>query len=436
MKRIILFFTSVLVASTLLAQTSTQINFRALEKKLEKSNSEIGNPKKNLNYQTWQKRGDLMIEVYEAMLLKAPVGLGLNEFTIVVGQPKQRTEEIVDNQTVVKFEMERVNFFFVNGVLEHWTFTKSLFENPLEEALASFLKATELDVKGKGKKKINESMTKLKYHFITEGTNCYTKKEYRCSHSSFANAVKVGESPIVNAIDTIVIYYAGLSAQIGQDYENAIKYYEKSLDYKFYSEGNVYSNLFDSYSNIGKDSEGLKYLEQGFLRFPKNEPILYSLINYYINKGEDPNIVLDLIKRAMETQPNDFSLYFAQGFLFDKLQNLEAAENSYKRALEIKPDFFDAMFNLGAIYFNEGVKFLEDANKVPAREIERYDALIAKSNESFRKSIPYMEGSYKLDPTNKGVVETLRNLYFRFRNDSPDMQMKYDEIHKVWNEMR
>jgi tetratricopeptide (TPR) repeat protein len=436
MKRIILFFTLVLMASTLLAQTSAQINFRSLQKKLEKSNSEIEHPKKKLNYSTWQKRGDLMIEIYESMLLRAPVGLGMNEFAIVVGQPKQRVEEVIDNQNYVIFEMERVNFYFSNGVLEYWKFTNNLFENSLEEAYRSFMKASELDVKGKGTKKIGESMTKLKYHFVSEGTNCYTKKEYSCSHSSFANAVKVGETPIVNALDTIVVYYAGLSAQIGQDYENAIKYYEKSLDYKFYSEGNVFSNLFDCYSQIGKDAEGLKYLEQGFLRFPKNEPILYSLINYYINKGEDPNIVLELIQRAMETQPNDFSLYFAQGFLFDKLQNHVAAEKSYKRALEIKPDFFDAMFNLGAIYFNDGVKYLEEANKVPAREIDRYDALIAKSNDSFRKSIPYMENSYKLDPNNKGVIETLRNLYFRFRNDGEEMQKKYDDIHKVWNELK
>ena len=29
----------------------------------------------------------------------------------------------------------------------------------------------------------------------------------------------------------------------------------------------------------------------------------------------------------------------------------------YKKAIELKPDYFDANYNLGALYFNEGVRF-------------------------------------------------------------------------------
>jgi tetratricopeptide (TPR) repeat protein len=136
----------------------------------------------------------------------------------------------------------------------------------------------------------------------------------------------------------------------------------------------------------------------------------------------------------MEVEPTDFSLYFAEGTLHDRLNNFEEAEKSYKKSIELNSEYYDALFNLGALYFNAGVELLEQANKVPAREVEKYDELIEKSNVKFRLSIPYIERAYEVTPQ-KAAIETLRNLYFRFRNDSEEMQMKYDKIDEIWNNL-
>lgn len=437
MNRIILFFSAMLlIGSSLTAQTSKRVNYATLQKKIEKSDAKIAHEKHGQNYKTWISRGELMLEVYDAMTLSAKLGMTINEFKIIVGTPKQESEKEVEDQTILEFQMDRVNFYFINGQIEYWLFTNPIIENPLTEAYNSFKKAQELDVQGKTSKKLTENFTKLKFFYITEGTGLYTQKKYIESAKNFVTSVEIAESPLVSSIDTIIVYYAGLAAQVGGDYENAVKYYKKALDLNYTAEGNIYYNIFEAYSKLGKDAEGVDYLKNGFLKYPKNQSVLYGLINYYITKGEDPKIVLDYIHKAMETNAIEPSLHFAEGTLYDKLEDFEQAVKSYEKAIELKPDFFDAIYNLGAIYFNNGVKHIEEANKIPAREIEKYDRAIEKANLEFKLSIPYMEKAYEITPDSKAVIETLRNLYFRFRTEGEEIQLKYEKMNDVFKNLQ
>jgi tetratricopeptide (TPR) repeat protein len=430
MKRILLFFTATLIVSSLFAQTSKQVNFNSLQKKVDKSVARTEHEKRGLNYKTWLSHGELMKEVYDAMILSARAGMTVSEFNIIVGMPNQQNEKEVDGQVITEYVMDRVNFYFINGMLEYWKFTNNLVEKPLHKAYESFLKAKELDEKGKAEKSLKDNLNQIKYLFIGEGTSYYSQKEYIGSFKCFAKAIEIGENPIVSFVDTIVIYYAGLSAQVGGDFENAVTYYKKALDYNFTSDGNIYYNIYEALTQMEKQEEAVKYLQDGFLKHPKNQSILYGLINYYISKGDDPKLVLEYIHKAMETDPTEPSLYFAEGTLHDKLENIEEAEKSYKKAIELNPNFFDALYNIGALYFNSGVRLLEEANKIPAREIEKYDQVMIRANGEFKKSIPYMEKAYEIDSMSRPVVETLRNLYFRFRTEGDEMQKKYDRINE------
>lgn len=432
MKRIILFLAAAIMATSVLAQTSQQVNFKSLQKKVDKSNVNLKHEKKSLSYKTWLSHGELMLEVYDAMILSSRTGMSISEFNLVIGKPVEQKEFEEEGNTITEYKMERVNFYFINGVLEYWTFTNNLVEKPLNIAYESFMKVKELDEKEKANKSLTELFNRLKFANISEGTSDYAKKDYKAATEHFSSAVKIGENPLVEQVDTVVIYYTGLSAQLATDYETAIKFYQKAIELNFEGgAGNIYYNIFEAYQSIEKTEEGLKYLEDGFVKFPKNQTILYGLINYYINKGDDPSKVLDYIYKAMEVDPNVPSLYFAEGMLHDKLGKFEAAEKAYKKAIEIKPDFFDALYNIGVLYYNKGVKLIEEANKVPAREVEKYDALLDKASVEFKHSIPYMEKSYELEPSNEVVLETLRTLYFRFRNESEEFQEKYDKMNKI-----
>lgn len=435
MKRIILILLSTALMGAVSAQMATQVNYKSLEKKIDKSNLEIKNEKKSINYKTWLKRGELMLNVYEAMTLNAANGMTTKEFEIIVGSPKAKDEEEIEGESVDRFVMERTDFFFIDNMLAYWTFTKPLYEETLNEAYQNFKKVVELDSKNKSKKDLKTLLEKLKYHFITEGSNVYAKKDYAKSHEYFVKAIEIGEMPLVSYVDTVMIYYAGLSAQLNKDYEQAITLYKKAIDYNSYLDGNVYYNAYDAYKAMDKAEDGLSFLEKGFVQFPKNQNILYGLINYYLEKGENPEVVLEYINEAIKTDDN-YSLHFAKGTLYDKLGNFENAIAAYNKAIELKPDFFDAVYNLAALYFNKGVEFLEEANKVPAREVEKYDVLIGKSNVEFKHSIPYMERALEIEPTNMQTLESLRNLYFRYRTESEETMKKYEEIDLKWKELK
>lgn len=436
MKRIILFMSAIILASSLMAQTSKQVNYGSLEKKIEKSKSDLEHEKRKTKYKTWIKHGELMLEVFDAMTLSASTGMAKSEFDIIVGTPKAQSEKDVEGQTVVEYQMERTNFYFIDNLLEYWKYTNELIEEPLDIAYNSFLKSQELDEKGRADKSLTENLTKLKYNYISEGTVNYAMKNYAKSSEYFEKAVQIGEHKLVNYVDTMVVYYAGLSAQVAGNFEKAIELYKKALEYKYENDGNIYYNIFEAFTKLKRGEEGLEYLQKGFVAYPKNQNILYGMIDFYIQKDENPELVLDYINKAIETTPNEPSLHFAAGTLHDKLENFDAAEAAYKKAIEIKPDFFDALYNLGALYFNAGVKLLEEANTIPANEIEKYDEVVAKANEEFKKSIEPMEKAYKADNTNFAVIETLRNLYFRYRNQEEAFQKKYDEMNEIYQSMK
>ena len=265
MKRLTILISMLFVAVMVTAQTSKEINFDQYAKKVEKSNAEIQDPKKNTKDATWIKRGELMIDLFDAQILRAYVGMDPNTFMLVVGKPIQQEKVEVDGVQLDKYVMERVNFYFNNGQLERWEVTKPVIDKPLDLALESFLKAIEIDTKGKNSKKLQENLVKLKGLYVNEGSNQYTLKDYKGALKSFKKVIEIGTLPILNQKDTAIYYYAGLSAQLAGLLEESIPYYQKSIELGFANDGAVYFNIFDAYKNLNKGDEGLKYLEEGFI---------------------------------------------------------------------------------------------------------------------------------------------------------------------------
>jgi len=411
------------------AQVGVQINFDQLKKKVEKSNADIENPKKNIKEGVWIDRAELMMEIYESHLYKSSVGADLATFKLLLGgQLKNSVQEEQDGSLVDKLITDRAIFYFANNKLEKWEILNPVIENPLGIAMESLNKAREIDVNGKKVKLLKENYIRLKELLISEGSNCYSFKKYTCAYNSFNTVINIGMIPQLNQKDTAIYYYSALSAQLDGKNKEAVDLYKKAIELGYTSEGNAYSYLEQAYRSLGDNESGLPYLEQGFIKYPKNQNVLIALINYYINKNEDPNRVLTYIDKAIQDDPKNASLYFNKAAIYDKLSDFDKAAEIYQKSIECDPTFFDAYFNLGAIIYNKGVKYLEEANKVPAKELERYDALIAKANIEFKNALPYILKANEIKPTDKSTIETLKNIYFRYRTESDEMNKKYLEF--------
>src|SRR5690606_27411640 len=114
--------------------------------------------------------------------------------------------------------------------------------------------------------------------------------------------------------------------------------------------------------------------------------------------------------------------YFSLGVVYDNLDNKEAAIEAYTNALEIDPDYFDANYNLGALYFNQGVEMNNAANEI--KDNKKYEAARAEARKVFEKSLPYLEKAHELDKADIGAISSLMQLYALIGQNDKYSEMK------------
>lgn len=295
---------------------------------------------------------------------------------------------------------------------------KKLSNDPLTIAFDSYMKALQLDDKDRFGKSVKIKLTLLIGDLTNQAVAAFNEENYEKALKSFEQIMAIEQTPVYkaedpNAVDTVIMFNAGLAAYNAAQYDKAIDYYKQAAKYK-YNGAKTYQLISTSYMQK-KDTVGaLQTLQDGLKEFKENSTLLVEVINIYLNanKVDDAMKYLDI---AIAQDPKNASYYFAQGTLYDKLQKIEEATNSYMKAIEFKEDYFDAYYNLGALYYNKGVKQVDVANAVPSNQPEKYEEEKNKADIEFKKAIPYMEKAHEINPTDKFTMESLKTLYYRLK---------------------
>jgi tetratricopeptide (TPR) repeat protein len=295
---------------------------------------------------------------------------------------------------------------------------KKLSADPLTVAYDSYMKALQLDDKDRFSKSVKIKLTLLIGDLTNQAVAGFNEEAYEKAMTSFEQIMAIEQLPVYkaddpNAVDTVIIFNAGLAAYNAQKYDKAIQYYKEAAKYK-YNGAKTYSLIANSYFQK-KDTVGaLQVLQDGLKEYSDNGILLVEVINVYLNanKIDDAMKYLDI---AIAQDPKNASYFFAQGTLYDKLQKPDEAANSYLKAIEYKEDYFDAYYNLGALYYNKGVKQVDVANLVPSNQPEKYEIEKDKADVEFKKAIPYMEKAHEINPTDKFTLESLKTLYYRLK---------------------
>jgi tetratricopeptide (TPR) repeat protein len=295
---------------------------------------------------------------------------------------------------------------------------KKLSNDPLTVAYDSYLKALALDDKDKFSKSIKIKLTLLIGDLTNQAVAAFNDENYEKALKSFEQIMGIEETPVFKAddptsVDTVIIFNAGLAAYNAQNYDKAIKYYREAAKYK-YSGARTYQLISSSYMQKQDTVGALEVLKEGLKEYPDNGTILVEVINIYLNSNRVDE-ALRYLDIAIEQDPKNSSYYFARGTLYDKLQKPEEATTSYLKAIEYKDDYFDAYYNLGAVYYNKGVKQIDVANAVPSNQPEKYEEEKEKADIEFKKAIPYMEKAHEVNPTDKFTMESLKTLYYRLK---------------------
>lgn len=295
---------------------------------------------------------------------------------------------------------------------------KKLSDDPLTVAFESYQKALQLDNKGSYTKSVKIKLTLLVGDLTNQAVAAFNEEKFEKALKSFEEILAIDKIPAFkadepNAVDTVIMFNAGLAAFNAKNYDKAIGYYKEAAKYK-YNGAKTYLQIASSYFQKKDTLDALQSLQEGLKEYSDNGPLMVEVINIYLNANKIDD-AMKYLQLAIEKDPKNSSYYFALGTLYDKLQKTEEATTYYLKAIEFKENYFDAYYNLGALYYNKGVKQVDVANAVPSNQPDKYEIEKNKADIEFKKAIPYMEKAHEINPTDKFTMESLKTLYYRLK---------------------
>ncbi len=429
MKKLSTLFVLLLVAQLAIAQE--------FAKKINASNEDINNDKKKGSAKTWIARGDLFVQVAEAPAKSIMPGMDKTTVDLLIkGQQvietKSWTSPDGETYTVVVYPDKELYYAKANGkdVLAFWNVTKTDAPEPLQTALEAYQQAEKLEPSNKS---LKEGYTKLAAQFNTAAVNAYSMGDNKKALEGFQGVYACNSSKPVSMVDTLTMSNIGLLAIAADNYPLAEEFYQKAIDHGYIKGGDMYAKLAEVMAKNNKTEQAEKMLGDVYTKYPTNQGILIAIINFYMQKGEDALKVLPYIKKAQENEPTNSSLYYAEGMLYDKLKEVDKAAAAYKVAIEKDPKNFYAQYSLGYLHYQNAIDIGKEADALPLSKEAEYDALIKKLNDELKQSIAPFEAAYKLQPE-ASIAEVLKNVYYRFMEESPEMKQNYEKYNAIVRE--
>jgi len=433
----ILFVLCLFCAVQLTAQTEKEKE--KFLSKIAESDKAIADTKKGAEAKTWVSRAELFTDIYSAPRKNLLPGMAQLQVKFAITNEKAKTDiREVDNTDydVMMFD-GRDLYFNATGQLAFWDIKDKVVDYPLVKAYEAYVKASELDAKNSYTKKIKAGLTDISGKMNTEASFAYSLHKYDVSLMYFETSLACSNHPTIGIIDSLTTYNTALVARLARNNDKALEYFDKSINMGFYLDGNVYANYATILNEKGNRAEAKDVLSKAFIKFPKNQFVLTGLINLYITDEEGGNLseVLSYIKDAQENEPNNASLYNTEGVVYQNLNDEEKAMECFHKAIELDPNNYAYQYSVGASFFNKAVDIQIKMNEVDFLPEDQYAEMINGINNAFKNALPYMLKAHELMPSNKDIVESLRNIHFRFREESPEMMEKFEFYKNLFETM-
>lgn len=285
---------------------------------------------------------------------------------------------------------------------------KTLEPNAIAISYESYEKALKLDANKEYYEDIMTRMFIVGEQYYNKGAEGIKTKNFAEAVTNFEKTIKISEN--FAKIDTLSIYWVAYASEMSGDSKKSKLAYQKLIDLK-YKQPYIYTSLATIYKNEKDTVKAMEVIQAGRKIYPDDFNILITETNFFLSRGDNEQAKKNLTM-AIDKDPTNPQIYYAVGTTYDQTGNIELAEKNYKKAIELKPDYFDPIYNLGALYFNLGVKIFEAADKIPptdpqyAIEKEKFDA-------AWMKALPNLERAHELDPKDLNTLNSLKQLYAR-----------------------
>lgn len=191
----------------------------------------------------------------------------------------------------------------------------------------------------------------------------------------------------------------------------------------------IFKNLAQNYSDKGNNEKALEIISKGRTEFPSSYSLLIDEANIYYKAGDNAKFK-ERLEEAIRLNPTEPTLYYNVGVMNMDQKNIDEAIKNFEKAIELKSDYADAYNNIGAAIIEKAAPIIDEMNKSLA-DFKKYDKLQAQQFDIYRKSLPYYEKAYELNPNSINVVQTLMGLY-----ENLEMTDKLDKIKVVYEKLK
>lgn len=442
------------------AVRAQKVNQDAIMQRLEKSDADIADAKKAIKASTWINRGKVYSEAAIEPTKDLFVGIMAPMLRIAVGEPVSVEEVTIPATTGVTFTAWVYNWFTVylkDDKVVAWKQTRQINDDAIATALDAYAKAYELDARQSSK--IKTGLDQIVNFCKQEGNVAIDISEYKLAANAYTQAYETQLQPAFVAeggkSEPVLLYYAGymLTADGTQDPQSFVKGAEvlnKALEAGYTDEdGNAYYYLFHCYYGQAGNAEGetkaellqkaKQVLTEGIAKYPNNERIIEGFMTLYTREqgmGETSELV-DLIKRAIERDPQSVDMWSSLGLVYYTIKDFDnAIAVGEKVATELAPDNFDSVYRLGIYYAAKGDAIREEMRTKDYTSGGQYDADLTASNRAYAAAFPWLEKAHLMQPDNKPLVETLKQISFTLRDDEPGMMDKYNHFNALFQQMQ
>jgi len=310
----------------------------------------------------------------------------------------------------------------VKGFIYKDIYKTSEIENPESpariKALDAVAKGISVDTKGEFTKNYKDLFWYLVKSMKKDAVAPFNSQEYAVALKLYQNYLEARKL-MVTEIDTSVTFYCGYSAyQLKKD-DIAINYLNKVVRFN-YDDSYLYFMLADLYARKKDNQSRKKYLDEGLRLYPKDRNLAIASIQYFEETGNLKELE-NKLQSSIKNSPKDIDLLLKLALIFEKQVESEKdtvkknkvfvkAIETYQKVLDIEPNHANANYNMGIMIYNLAVdKITQLEFTIDFTEI---DKIQEDCKVLFKRSLPFMEKAYTIDPTNKDILTGLSGIYY------------------------
>ncbi len=307
------------------------------------------------------------------------------------------------------------------------------FPDALDKAVASYLKANELDTKGSYKQDNTRSLGGLQVMALNGGNDAFNAKQYDKAIEMYAHSERIAKA--FGQVDSNAVYNSALAFESKGDLAGAIGRYKECIAIG-YDKPDVYRYLSNLQKRNGDANAALATAQAGRKAHPADKEIMLDELALLMELGRDSEVEGSL-DAAIAADPKNVTLVLVKAQLFDQKANPKEgatvseadatkysalAEAEYKKAIEIDPTNFDAPYNVGVLYNNRAAGEYEKCAKI------KDDAAYAKckkaADQIYLNAIPFFEKAHAIKADDKSTLQQLKKLYAITGNTDSFERMK------------